>query len=125
MDGHLGLLLAKGLFTFPAPHERINHGNAYAGVGLASQGQRGVVVTQQDSCYADHMAERSDRVVRIDPISRNDVLRECEDAAGGMHFRCLVVIDRTGLGLIPVRQSEYEQGFVGGNEPAIVAQRRL
>lgn len=92
MDGHFGPLLAKGGFTFPAPHERIGHGNAYTGVGLASQGQRGVVVTQQDGCYADHIAERGDRVVRIDPISRNDVLRGGEGAADSIHFGCLVVI---------------------------------
>lgn len=30
-------LPAKGVFAFPAPHERIGHGNAYAGVVLAGQ----------------------------------------------------------------------------------------
>ena len=84
-----------------------------------------MMVTQQDGCYADHMAERGDRIVRIDPISRNDALREGEGATGATHFRCLVAIDRTGLGLIPVRQSGYGQEFVGGNKPAIVDPIRL
>lgn len=78
------------------------------------------MVTQQDGCYVDHMAERGDRVVRIDLISRNDVLREGEGAVGGMHFRCLVVIGRTELGLIPVRPLRHGQEFVGGNKSAIV-----
>lgn len=66
------------------------------------------------------MAGQGGRVVRIDPISRNDALREGEDAAGAIHFRCLVAIGRTGLGLIPVRPLRHGQEFVGGNKPAIV-----
>ena len=87
MDGRLGPLPAKGVLAFSAPHERIGHGDAYAGVGLAGQGQRGVVVTQQDGYYADHVAGRGGRVVRIGPTSRNDVLRGGEGAGDGIHFQ--------------------------------------